>query len=107
MSLKRCRDDVMEISNIKKYKSHQEQIDSNNQKNNSIQTKQMLYVIIEMMDKANNKINQMENKITQNENDIKLLKNSNVNYKKKIDMLYRCMGVNPDTNYSYTPSYIS
>jgi hypothetical protein len=100
MSLKRCRDDIIDNNIIKKYKSNNENMDL--YQINTMTISELIHKLICI----NNKLEKTNNTLLQLENRIKILESINKNYEKKINILYKQMG-NDDLNNNYIPSYIS
>jgi hypothetical protein len=91
MSLKRNREDEMDYTQKKsKIKDKYTEISSKN----------MLLIIVDMIEKYNDKIINMEYKL-------KLVEEINNKYKEQLAEIYKYLGVNPNTCSNYMPSYIS
>ena len=96
MSLKRNREDEMDISQ-KKSKSN---LCYYKEKSNEISTKNMLLVVIDRIETYDTKIINLEYKL-------KLLEEINNKYKEQLTEIYNYLGVSPNLCPNYIPSYIS
>lgn len=91
MSLKRNREDYMDVSQKKgKIKDKYTEISSKNT---------MLF-IVERIEKYEDKIKELENKI-------KSVEGISIKYKNQLDEIYKYLGVNPNACPNYTSQYIS